>query len=173
MTINDITQFLESRTLSSFLLPFKVVALLLSAAFLYGIAYYNIKDGTLINDSKRRIKDFLSFQKYTPPKSFQNRAKEISALLDEKKYRKAILETEVLFFEILKRYDHKEKTLYLMTEADMDIPNRDSLRRLAEIAEEMKKNKTYTVNLDELDELYSNFEDSLVKFGVLTEEVQD
>jgi hypothetical protein len=172
MTINDITQFLESSTLTQFLLPFKIVAITVSILFIYAIAYYNIKDGTLIKDTKRRIKDFLSFQKYTPPKSFSNRTKEISALLDDKKYRKAILETEVLFFEILKRYDHKEKTLLLMTE-DENVPNRDSLRRLAEIAEQMKKDKSYVPDLDELDNLYSTFEDSLIKFGVITDEIQD
>ena len=172
MTINEITQFLESRTLTTFLLPFKIVALSISVVFIYGIAYYNIKDGTLINDSKRRIKDFLSFQKYTPPKSFANRAKEISSLLDDKHYRRAILETEVLFVEILKRYDHKGKTLLALTE-DEDTPNRESLRRLAEIAAQMKKDKSYLPDIDELDALYSNFEDSLIKFGVLTEEVQD
>lgn len=172
MTINDITQFLESRTLSQFFLPFKIVAILLSVYFLYAIAYYNIKDGTLIEDSKRRIKDFLSFQKYTPPKSFANRAREISALLDEKKYKKAILETETLFYQILKRYGHKEKSLLLMTE-DPDTPNRESLRRLAEIAEEIKKNSAVVLNLDELDKLYSTFEDSLIKFGVITEEKED
>ena len=172
MTINDITQFLESSTLSNFLLPFKIVAITISLIFIYFIFWYNVKDGTLINDSRRRIKDFLSFQKYIPPKSFANRAKEISALIDDKNYRKAVLETEILFFEILKRYGHKEKTLLEMTN-DIDTPNRESLRRLAEIAEQMKKDHSYMPDLDELDSLYSTFEDSLIKFGVITEEIQD
>jgi hypothetical protein len=172
MTINDIVQFLESRTLSDFLLPFKIVAITVSLLFIYFIAYYNIKDGTLINDSRRRIKDFLSFQRYVPPKSFSNRAKEISALIDDKNYRKAVLETEVLFFEILKRYGRKERTLLEMTD-DEDTPNRESLKRLAEIAEQMKKDHSYMPDLDELDKLYSTFEDSLIKFGVITDEIQD
>jgi len=172
MTINDIIQFLESKTLSDFLLPFKIVALSISIVFIYGITYYNIKDGTITHDIKRRVKDFLSFQKYTPPKSFANRAQEISALIDDKKYRKAVLETEILFFEILKRYDHKGKNLIEMTE-DEDTPNRESLRRLGEIAEQMKKDKAYMPDLDELDSLYAKFEDSLIKFGVITEEIQD
>jgi len=172
MTINDIIQFLESSTLSNFLLPFKIVAITISLIFIYFIFYYNVKDGTLINDSRRRIKDFLSFQKYIPPKSFANRAKEISALIDDKNYRKAVLETETLFFEILKRYGHNEKTLLEMTN-DIDVPNRESLRRLAEIAEQMKKDHSYIPDLDELDSLYSTFEDSLIKFGVITEEIQD
>ncbi|MFA5431456.1 MAG: hypothetical protein WC319_01055 [Candidatus Paceibacterota bacterium] len=172
MTINDIVQFLESDNLTQFLLPFKIVAIIVSIVFIYGIAYYNFKDGTLVNDAKRRIKDFLSFQKYTPPKSFSNRAKEISALIDNKNYKKAILETETLFFEILKRYGHNEKTLLLMTD-DINTPNRESLRRLAEIAEQIKKDSSCTIDIEELDFLYSTFEDSLIKFGVITEEVQD
>jgi hypothetical protein len=172
MTINDITQFLESRTLSDFVLPFKIVAITLSIVFIYAIAYYNIKDGTLISDSKRRIKDFLSFQKYAPPKSFLNMSKEISSLLDNKKYRKAVLETETLFYELLKRFEYKGSTLLEMTD-DEDTPNRESLKRLAEIAEQMRRDKTYIPDLDELDILYSKFEDTLIKFGVITEEVQD
>jgi len=59
-----------------------------------------------------------------------------------------------------------------MTE-DENTPNRDSLRRLAEIAEQMKKDKAFVPDMDELDSLYSTFEDSLIKFGVITEEIQD
>lgn len=172
MTINNILQFLESSTLSSFLLPFKIVAIIVSLVFLYAIAYYFFKDGQIFNDIKRRTKDFLSFQRYTPPKSFLNRSKEISVLLDEKKYRKAILETEILFLGLLKRFNYKGKTLIEMTE-DIDTPNRESLRRLAEIAEQMRKDRSYLPELEELDRLYSSFEDTLIKFGVITEEVQD
>ena len=66
----------------------------------------------------------------------------------------------------------KEKSLLEMTD-DIDTPNRESLKRLAEIAEEMKKDHSYMPDLDELDELYSTFEDSLIKFGVITDEIQD
>ncbi|HNY35730.1 MAG TPA: hypothetical protein PLD14_02985 [Candidatus Pacearchaeota archaeon] len=172
MTINDITLFFESTDLSQFLLPFKIVALTLSAIFIYFIAYYNIKDGTLINDTKRRMMDFLSFQKFAPPKSFSNRAKEISALLDNKNYKRAILQTEVLFYELLKRFGYKGKNLLEMVE-DEDTPNRESLKRLAEIAEEVRKKTRYVPDIDELDRLYSTFEDSLIKLGVITEEVED
>jgi hypothetical protein len=172
MTINDITQFFESKDLSQFLLPFKIVAITLSVVFIYAIAYYLIKDGQILDDVKRRTKDFLSFQRYTPPKSFLNRAKEISALLDDKKYKKALLETEILFYELLKRFDYKGKNLLEMVE-DPDTPNRESLKRLAEIAEQVKKDRSYMPDLDELDKLYSTFEDSLIKFGVITDEIQD
>jgi len=171
MTINDITMFLESRDLSQFLLPFKIVALTISAIFIYAIVYYNIKDGTIIKDVRRRTMDFLSFQRYAPPKSFSSRAKEISALLDNKKYKKAIFQTEVLFSELLKRFDYKGNTLLEMIE-DPDTPNRDSLKRLAEIAIEMREKPGYLPELDELDKLYSTFEDSLIKFGVITDDVQ-
>lgn len=171
MTINDVTKFLESNDLSGFLLPFKIVAILISLFLIYAILYYHFKDGTVVNDIKRRVKDFVSFQRYTPPKSFLNRSKEISALLDNKEYRRAILATENLFFELLKRFEYKGKTLREMVE-DPDTPNRDNLIRLSEIAEQMKKDRSYVPELDELDKLYSTFEDSLIKFGVITDEEQ-
>jgi hypothetical protein len=171
MTINDITKLLESSELSDFLLPFKIVAILVSLAFIYIIFYYHFKDGTVVNDVRRRVKDFLSFQRYTPPKSFLNRSKEISALLDNKDYRRAVLETETLFFELLKRFEYKGKTLREMAE-DPDTPNRENLIRLSEIAEQMKKDRSYLPDMDELDKLYSTFEDSLIKFGVINDEEQ-
>ncbi len=169
MTINDITLFFESTDFSQFLLPFKIVALTISVLFIYAIVYYSVKDGTITNDIKRRTLDFLSFQKFAPPKSFSNRAKEISALLNDKNYKRAILQTEVLFYELLKRFNYKGNTLLEMVENE-ETPNRDNLKRLAEIAEEMKKKPGYMPEIDELDKLYSTFEDSLIKFGVITEE---
>lgn len=125
-----------------------------------------------MGDVKRRTKDFLSFQRYTPPRSFSSRTKEISNMLDMGDYRRGVLRMESLFFELLKRFDYSGKNLMHMLE-DESIPDRDNLKRLAELAEALRKDKNYSLNPEELQDLFNSFEETLKKFGVITDEVQD
>ncbi|MFZ3054771.1 MAG: hypothetical protein WA091_02205, partial [Minisyncoccales bacterium] len=151
---------------------FKVVFILVSAMLIFGIAYYYIVHGTILNDAKRRTKDFLSFQRYTPPRSFSTRCREINNMLDKGDHRRAILRMEDLFFELLKRYNYSGKTLMQMVQ-DPSVPDGENLKRLAEVAEGLKKDRNYVIDIEELDKLFESFEETLRKFGVITDEVID
>jgi hypothetical protein len=172
MTTNDIIQALEVKELVSFFYPFKVVFILVSALLIFGIAWYYIKQGIILNDVKRRTKDFLSFQRYTPPRSFSTRCREINNMLDKGDYKRATMRMEELFYELLKRYNYSGKTLKQMVE-DPSIPDVDNLRRLAEVAEGLKKDRNYSIDIEELDKLFESFDRTLEKFGVITDEVID
>jgi len=56
---------------------------------------------------------------------------------------------------------------------DPSVPNGENLKRLAEIAEGLKKDKNYSIDIEELDNLLESFEETLRKFGVITDEVID
>ena len=76
--VDDILQFLESSELSDFLFPFKVLFIVISIAFIFAIFYYYIKVGFLVATNKRRINDFLSFQKFDSKKILTQRAKKMA-----------------------------------------------------------------------------------------------
>jgi len=172
MTTNEIIQALEAREVVSFFYPFKVVFILVAALLLFGIAYYYIKQGVILNDVKRRTKDFLSFQRYTPPRSFSTRCREINNMLDKGDHKRAVLRMEELFYELLKRFNYAGKTLGQMVE-DPSVPDGENLKRLAEIADGVKKDRNYSLDVEEIDRLFESYEETLRKFGVITDEVID
>ena len=172
MTTNEIIQILESKEVVGFFFPFKVVFILVILMLLFGIAYYYIRQGIILQDVRRRTKDFLSFQRYTPPRSFSTRCKEINNMFDKGDHRRAVLRMEELFYELLKRFNYSGKNLRQMVE-DPSVPNGENLKRLAEIAEGLKKDKNYSIDIEELDNLLESFEETLRKFGVITDEVID
>lgn len=172
MTTTELIQMIENKELAEFLFPFKALFIFMTLLLLFAINWYFFKQKGIWNDMKRRTKDFLSFQRFTPPRSFSTRCREINNMLDKGDHRRAILRMEELFYELLKRFNYSGKTLRQMVE-DPSVPDGENLKRLAEVAEEVKKNKQYSVNIEEMDRLFESFEGTLKKFGVITEEVED
>ncbi len=176
MDINTITQFLESKGLSELLFPWKVLSFFVSLLFLFGIAYYYKRQWRILSDIKRRVKGFFSFQKFTPPKSFLNRSDEVWELLHQKKdYRRAVLRGEALFHALLHRFGYLGDSLaeiVSMPDAE-NIPNVEDLRKLAAAATLAKKNKMYTISAEEAKDIFDTFEDTLRKFDVITDEIED
>ncbi len=172
MVITEITQFLESQYLSDFLFPFKVLAFLLSVIFLYGISYYFRKQGVVLNDTKRRIKDFLSFQRFAPSRSYFNRAQEVSALLKSGEYKRAILRSEAIFYDLLKQFGYVGNSLSEIVNSNQadGIPNVDDMKKMAAVAEEIRKNKKYVADIDLMRDIFDSFEDTLRKMDVIIDE---
>lgn len=173
MNINDITNFLESRMLSSLVLPWKILAIIVTALFLYAAIFYFIKQKYFMLDIIRRIRDFTSFQRGIPSRNFLSRAKEISFLLSKENYRAAVLRSELLFYDLLHsffRYPGKTLMDVVTGPSAVNIPNTDDMVKLAKIAKEMKKDKNYVVNLEELRDIFDSFEDTLRKMDVIIDD---
>jgi len=172
MDVVEITKFIESKEFSDFILPFKILALVVSLMFAYGIFYYFKDQKTIWNDTKRRVKDFMSFQRFNPPASFVNAAKEISYLLNRKQYETAILKTEILFVKVLKRFGYKGNDLGVLAR-DEHVPNNKELIKLAEMAAQIRKERGYRVNPDEVEHLFEAYEEALMRLGILTKKHEE
>lgn len=172
MAITEIIQFLESKSLSDFLFPWKILALIVSVFFLYGIIYYFTKQEVILNDSKRRIKDFLSFQRFAPSRSYFNRAQEVSNLLKREDYKRAILRSEAIFYDLLKQFGYVGQSLSEIVNSNQssEIPNLDDMQKMAAAAQEIKKNKNYVVNIEQMKDIFDSFEDTLRKMDVIVDE---
>jgi hypothetical protein len=172
MDIIEITKFIESTEFSSFLFPFKILAFIVSIMFAYAIIYYFKDQASILGDSKRRIGDFFSFQKFIPSVSFVNAAKEISYLLNKKQYETAILKTEVLFIKVLKRFGYKGNDLKELA-SDENVPNREELIILADIAQKIRKERGYKVDAIEVEKLFESYEEALMRLGILTKKHEE
>lgn len=93
-------------------------------------------------------------------------------MLDQGKCDRAVLRMEELFYELLKRFNYAGKNLLQMVE-DPSVPDGENLKKLGELAEELRKNRNYPLNPEELQSLFDSFEETLRKFGVITDEVID
>ncbi|MDD4531381.1 MAG: hypothetical protein PHH21_01595 [Candidatus Pacebacteria bacterium] len=172
MTTTELIQMIENKELADFLFPFRALFIFMTLLLLFALIWYFFNQKVIWNDVKRRIKDFLSFQRFTPPRSFSTRCKEINNMLDKGDHRRAILRMEELFYELLKRFNYSGKTLRQMAD-DPSVPDGENLKRLAEVAEAVKKDRQYSVNIEEMDKMFESFEETLKKFGVITDEVED
>ncbi|MDD5098292.1 MAG: hypothetical protein PHD31_01060 [Candidatus Pacebacteria bacterium] len=172
MDVIELTKFIESQEFSSFLFPFKLLALVVSVVFIYGLYYYLKDQASILDDSKRRAKDFLSFQKFIPPVSYVNAAKEISYLLNKKQYETAILKTEVLFIKALKRFGYKGNDLKELA-SDENVPDREDLIKLADIAKQVRKEKGYRVDITEIEKLFESYEDALMRLDIITKKHEE
>lgn len=172
MDVVELTKLIESKEFSSFILPFKVLALAVSFLFAYGVIYYFKDQTTIWNDTKRRVKDFLSFQRFNPPSSFVNAAKEISYLLNKKQYETAVLKTEILFIKVLKRFGYAGDDLAMIARNEQ-VPNNKELIKLSEIASNIRKERGYRVNPEEIEHLFESYEEALMRLGVLTKKHEE
>ena len=172
MDVVELTRIIESKELSNFILPFKILAFVVSIMFAYGILYYFKDQTTIWTDAKRRVLDFLSFQRFSPPASYVNAAKEIAYLLNKSQYETAILKTEILFIKALKRFGYKGDDLNVLAQ-DEDVPNRKELIILADIARKIRKEKGYRVNPEEITKLFESYEEALMRLGILTKKHEE
>ena len=172
MDVIELTKFIGSKEFISFVFPFKLLAFIVSVMFIYGIYYYLKDQAGIVADSKRRAQDFLSFQKYSPTVSYVNAAKEISYLLNNKKYETAILKTEILFIKALKRFGYKGNDLKDLA-SDENVPNREDLIKLADIAKQVRKEKGYKVDVNEIEKLFDSYEDALMRLDIITKKHEE
>lgn len=165
--VDNILQFLESSELSDFLFPFKVLFIIISIAFIFAILYYYIKVGFLVATNKRRINDFLSFQKFDSKKILTQRAKKISTFLNKRDYKRAILMMEELLIDALKDKGVRGDNLYKMIE-NSSIADIGEIKNVYTIAEEIKEGQGYILNMEELQKLFDACEEALRKLEIIT-----
>ena len=166
MTVYDVLSFLESQELYDFLFPWKVVFLFVSVAFIFAIIYYYNRNGFLPTESKRRIQDFLSFQRFDPNRIFQMRSKKIASFLNKKDYKRAILMMEELLIDVLKNENIKGDNLLELIE-NSSVSDMPGLKNIYTISEEIKEGQGYILNLEELEKLFTSCEEALKRFKII------
>lgn len=159
MTIEQFSAFLTSHELSDFLLPLKVIAILVSLIMVCLIAYYIIKQRILLNQTKSKFKHFFSKQEFTVQANLANQWKDIKALLpkeDQVSYRLIVAKSANLFFDMLERSNLNEKTLDELNE--VQVPNIEDIREIVNLSIKLKNEPTTFVDIQRTKELVSAFE---------------
>ncbi|MDD3295604.1 MAG: hypothetical protein PHG20_13060, partial [Geobacteraceae bacterium] len=99
-------------------------------------------------------------------------SQEVFELLNRKDYRRAVLMSDGIFYDLLRQFGYLGNSLGEIANSNQSesIPNIGDIRKLAAVAEEMKKNKNYPVDIEQMKDIFDSFEDTLRKMDVITEE---
>lgn len=168
MDIYEVIDFLTSDKVNDFLFPFKFLAALTAIGFVWGANYYYRKQELNILDWRRKkehlLKQSSSMDKKTIPQRFQivieclNKKNQLDVKI-------ALLKNYYLIQDILKELKIPEEQLTEIT--DEKLPNAKSFKVLMEIAEKVKNDSTYSVNIEKVRDLFISMRDSLMKIGVI------
>jgi hypothetical protein len=168
MTIYEVVEFLTSDEVNGFFLPFKILAVLVALAFIYGANYYYRKQELSILDWRRKYNHF--FHMTTPPdsKTVPERFQEILNFLNKKNQldtKMALIKNQYLIEDILKKLEIPMEVIDDTPEEK--LPDAATYRLLSEIADKVKKDPSYDVNIEMVRKLFISMRDSLLKIGMI------
>lgn len=168
MDINDLVTFLTSSELNSYLLPFKVLAVLVAIVFIYGAYKYTLLEEINITEWRRKYSNFFTQTSPAEKKDFAQRFQEIVDLLNKKTQistKAALIKNQYLLQDILKKIDFPEETLGELS--DEQLPNAEALKVLILSADKVKQDPAYLVNIEKTKELFIVMRDTLLKIGII------
>lgn len=168
MSINDVVLFLTSDQLNDYLLPFKILAVLVSLVFMYGAYRYNKMQELNIGEWKRKYAHFFHETSPEETKDFAQRFQDIVGLINKKNQldtKMAILKSQNLLDDILKKMDLTGDILGELS--DDKFPNAPAMKVLIDSADKVRRDPAYLVNIEKTKELFIAMRDTLLKIGII------
>jgi hypothetical protein len=168
MFIEELNFFLTSTELSNFLLPFKILAVILAIAFFYGANKYYKIEKFAISEWLRKYNHFFHLKSPVETKTIPERFQNIIDLINKKNQidtKMALVKNQYLLWDILKEMKLTEEMLSELSEEQ--FPNVEAIRDLIEIADKVKQDPSYTVNIGRSRELFILMRDSLIKLHII------
>jgi len=168
MSIEELNLFLTSNDLNNFLLPFKILAVILAIAFFYGAnKYYKIEEFA-VSEWVRKFNHFFHMTSPVEAKTIPERFQAAIDLINKKNQidtKAAVVKTQYLLWDILKKLEIPEEMLGEVT--DEQLPNAPAIKELIDIADKAKQDPAYVVNIEKVRELFILMRDTLIKLKII------
>ncbi|MCK9393441.1 MAG: hypothetical protein WCX30_02835 [Candidatus Paceibacterota bacterium] len=168
MFIDELNLFLTSTELNNFLLPFKVLSVILAIAFIYGANKYYKIEKFAVSEWVRKYNHFFHLKSPAETKTIPERFQNIIDLINKKNQidtKMALVKNQYLLWDILKEMKLTEEMLGELSEEQ--FPNVSAVKDLIEIADYVKQDPSYTVNIGRTRELFILMRDSLIKLHII------
>ncbi|MDD5639751.1 MAG: hypothetical protein PHR47_03050 [Candidatus Pacebacteria bacterium] len=168
MFIKELNSFLTSVELNNFLLPFKILAVILAIAFIYGANKYYKMEKFAVSEWIRKYNHFFHLKSPAETKTIPERFQNIIDLINKKNQidtKMALIKNQYLLWDILKEMELTEETLGETSEEK--FPNIDAIKELITIADKIKQDPSYTVNIGKTRELFILMRDTLIKLRII------
>lgn len=172
MDLEQINNFLSSTELNSALLPFKVVFILITIAFMILSAYYLIKQVFFLAEKNRIFKDFMrpSFDQST---YIYNRWKQILNFLAKKTdldYKAAIMNMEGMLYDIFKALKYQGgdlKELLPEIREKNKFKGAETIEAIVYLSGKLKNDPTYRIDPEITEKLAIDIKDILTKLKII------
>ncbi|MBZ9569811.1 hypothetical protein KJA16_02715 [Patescibacteria group bacterium] len=149
----------------------KILFLIISLFFLFGIIYFLLKTGWLKRLFLQDLVEFLSFKPYAIRKVSQTWKKIIKGLekVSESETKLAIIEADDLLNEILERMGYPGETLgeKLKQLSEVILPNLDEVWKAHKIRSNIVHDPTYRLSLGEARKVLEIYEKALLKLEAI------
>lgn len=168
MTIEELNLFLTSSELDNFLLPFKILAVLIAIVFIYGANKYYIIEEFAVSEWIRKFNHFFHLKSPAETKTIPQQFQNIVDLINKKNQidiKMALVKNQYLLWDILKKLKYTEEQLKELSEEE--FPNVDAIIDLIEIADKAKQDPSYEVNIEKVRNLFILMRDSLIKLNII------
>ncbi|MFA6252464.1 MAG: hypothetical protein WCX74_03620 [Candidatus Paceibacterota bacterium] len=168
MSIEEINLFLTSTELRNFLLPFKIIAVFLAIAFLYGANKYYKIEKFAVSEWIRKYNHFFHMTSPAETKAFPQRFQAIVDLVNKKNQidiKSALLKSQYLLWDVFKKLKISEEMLNEVSEEQ--LPNAKAMKELIETADKVKHDPAYSVNIEKARELFILMRDTLIKLNII------
>ncbi len=172
MSLEQINNFLSSAELNSALLPFKIVFILITIAFIILYLYYLIKQFFLLANQRRMFKDFMhpSFDQTT---YIYNRWQQILEFLKKKNdldYKLAVINMEGMLYDIFKalKYQGKDlKELLPEIREKNKFKSAETIEAIVYLSGKLKNDPTYKIDPEIAERLAIDIKDILTKLKII------
>jgi len=172
MNLDEIISYLFSSEFQNFLLPFKIVFIVIALIFLIAIIFFVAKQELLFAEKKTKFLDFFTFKGFKKEKGISEKWKEICRLLEknlEPEYKLALVETDSLFFEIFQKMGYSGKNLaeqlnYIQKDA---VVNLEEIKKLPELRNSIVYDPDYKLNLEVTKNILKSCQEALKNLGAL------
>lgn len=166
----EIITLLKSEQVQAYLFPTKVLFILVSLIFISLIIYFYRKQAFYLDFEKRKITDFFGFKDFQVRRKSIKTWQKIDSLMKEENpasLKLALIEADSLLYSTLQKLGYQAKNLKeTLDEIDISaIPNIDSMKKMAEIRNNLVQNSEYNLTEQEAKELIESCHDTLKKLG--------
>ncbi|MFA5742591.1 MAG: hypothetical protein WCX77_02590 [Candidatus Paceibacterota bacterium] len=167
MVFQEIISYLNSSPVQGFLLPFKIIFILLSIFFAGAISYFIHKAPGDILSEKQKYSDLLFFNNFKKASDtkFKKTWKKACQLLKndlEPEYKLAVLEAYALFSDFLAQRDWNGGSLAAQLDSarsDKDFMfDRGNILRLSNLRDNIVADKNYRLDMKEVKNLFTDIE---------------
>lgn len=172
MNIEEISAFLTSPELNSFLMPFKVWLIFISIIFIILIAYYGIKQFYFIAEKRRMLSDFRNpiFDQHTYILGRWRGIIKSLRIKDEINYKLAVINLDGMLFDIYKALKYPGTSLYEMLpeiREKKSFDNPETLESLTYLAQKIKTDPAYKIDPLIIERIATEVSNFLVKIKII------
>jgi prepilin-type N-terminal cleavage/methylation domain-containing protein len=167
--ISYYTNIINSKEVQLMIDSYESVFLIVSALFfLIGIILV-VRQRGLLKEAKRRVDDFLTDTNLARPRKFLERWNEIEKIFNQKRFRRAIIESNQLTLQILNRFGYDGKDLYnLIIDNQISekiLPNIDNIKEMIDL----EKDTNYVISEEKGGSIFCLYKDTLMQLGIIDE----